>query len=200
MELEEFIKNYLWQNSLKSHSKHVCKLSLKLFHKLKDFFPELKEFNNKEDLKLLEYGAMLHDIGVVFEKKMDKAHHKIGRDLILENKISGLEFSSNLIVANIVRYHRRALPDCNKHKYYKMLNNKERRIVDIFASIVRLSDALDYNHFDMVDEFDIKYDENSRILTLFLSVNIMLNIGFKEILDKKKEFLEKTLNIKVLFN
>ena len=200
MDLEDFIKNYLWQNSNKSHSKLVCNLSIKLFNKLKIFFPELKEFDNKEDLKLLEYGAMLHDIGVVFEKKTGRPHHKIGRDLILENKISGFEFSSNLIVANIVRYHRRALPDCNKHKYYKMLNNKERRMTDIFASIVRLSDALDYNHIDMIDDFTVKYDESSRILTLFLSVNIMLNIGFKEILNKKKDFLEKTLDIKVLFN
>ncbi len=48
--------------------------------------------------------------------------------------------------------------------------------------------------------FELKFDENSRILTLILSVNIMLNIGFKELLDKKKELLEKTLDIKVQFN
>lgn len=199
MELEDFIKNYLWQNSLADHSKIVQKLSLNLFHKLKIFFYELKEFDNKEDLKLLEYGALLHDIGVLFEKKMDKSHHKIGRDLVLKNKISGFDDTANLIIANIIRYHRRALPDV-KHKYYEMLNNKDRRKVDIFSSIVRLADALDYNHFNMVDDFELKYDENSRILTIILSINIMLNIGFKELLDKKKELLEKTLDIKVLFN
>lgn len=199
MELEDFIKNYLSQSSLKDHSKVVCNLSLKLFHKLKEYFPELKEFCSKENLKLLEYGAILHDIGVMFEKKMDRSHHKIGRDLILENKISGLNDRENLIVANIVRYHRRALPAC-AHKYYEMLNNKEKRMVDIFSSIVRLSDALDYNHFNLIDDFSLQYDENERILTLYLSINIMLNIGFEEILNKKKEFLEKTLNIKVLFS
>ncbi len=199
MELEDFIKNYLGQNSLIDHSMLIKDLSLNLFHKLKVFFPELKKYDNKEDLKLLEYGALLHDVGVPFEKKMDKSHHKIGRDLILKNKILGLDETSNLIAANIVRYHRRALPDL-KHKYYKMLNNKDRRKVDIFSSIVRLTDALDYNHFNMVDDFELKYDESSRILTIILSINIMLNIGFKELLDKKKELLEKTLDIKVLFN
>ncbi len=199
MELEDFIKNYLGQNSLVDHSKLVCNLSLKMFHKLKKFFSELKDFDNKEDLKLLECGALLHDIGVLFEKKMDKSHHKIGRDLILKNKISGFNDSSNLIIANIVRYHRRALPSL-EHKYYKMLNNDDRRKVDIFSSIVRLTDALDYNHFNMTDDFELKYDENERILTIILSINIMLNIGFKELLDKKKELLEKTLDIKVLFN
>ncbi len=200
MEFEDFLKNYLWQNSSLDHSKTVAQLSLKLFHKLKGFFSELKEFDNIENLKLLQYGAALHDIGAVFEKKTGKSHHKIGRDLILENKISGLDDASNLIVANIVRYHRRALPDIHKHKYYKMLNNNQRKKVDIFSSIVRLSDALDYNHFNMIDDFELKFDTKSRILTIVLSINIMLNIGFIELLDKKKDFLEKTLDIKVLFN
>ncbi len=200
MELKDFMKNYLWQDSLIDHSKLVARLSLRMFYKLKNFFPNLNQFENKEDIKLLEYGALLHDIGVVFEKKMDKGHHKIGRDLIMDNKISGLDEESNLVVANIVRYHRRAHPDINKHKYYKMLNNNLQRKVDVFSGIVRLADALDYNHFNMVDDFELKFDENSRILTLILSVNIMLNIGFKEVLDKKKELLEKTLDIKVQFN
>jgi len=200
MDIEDFKKNYLCDKTLIEHSKLVSVLSLKFFHKLKAFFPDLKEFDNKEDLKLLEYGAALHDIGVMFEKRMDKAHHKIGRDLILENKISGLNETQNLVVANIVRYHRRALPDINKHKYYKMLNKDDRKKVGIFSSIVRLSDALDYNHFNLIDEFELKFDEKSRILTLVLSINIMLNIGFGELLEKKKELLEKTLNVKVQFS
>ena len=148
---------------------------------------------------LLKYGAYLHDIGVIFEKKLGRGHHKIGRDLILENKISGLDETSNLIVANIVRYHRRALPSL-EHKYYKMLNNKERRIVDIFASIVRLSDALDYNHFNIADDFDIGYDTKSNILTIVSWVNIMLNVGYIDALNKKKDFLEKILGTRVLIN
>ncbi len=199
MEFEDFIKNYLRQSSQIDHGMFVKKLSLKLFHKLKEFFPELNELDNKEDIKLLEYGAALHDIGVCFEKKLDRAHHKIGRDLILENGIAGLDDVSNLIVANIVRYHRKSMPDIQKHKYYRMLNNDKRKVVCIFSSLVRLADALDYNHFNMVDDFELKYDKTSRILTIILSINIMLNIGFKELLEKKKELLEKTLNIKVLF-
>ena len=94
--------------------------------------------------------------------------------------------NQTLFVANIVRYHRRAHPDINKHKYYKMLNNNLQKKSRCFSGIVRLADAFDYNHFNMVDDFELKFDENSRILTLILSVNIMLNIGFKELLDKKK--------------
>lgn len=197
MDAADFKKNYLVSEASFEHSKTVTILSLKLFNKLAEIFPYIKEY--EKDLKLLELGASLHDIGVRFEKKLKKGHHKIGRDLILENKISGLDEVSNLIVANIVRYHRRSTPGLF-HKHYKMLNEKDRKKVEVFSSIVRMADAFDYNHFNMVDDFELKYDENSRILTIILSINIMLNIGFKELLDKKKELLEKTLDIKVLFN
>ena len=58
---------------------------------------------------------------------MDKGHHKIGRDLILENKISGLDETSNLIVANIVRYHRKSLPNILKHETYALLGEADRK-------------------------------------------------------------------------
>lgn len=198
MNLEDFKKNYLTSSTLAEHSELVKKLSLKLFSALCEFFPDVQKYSNKSDLALLEYGAYLHDIGVIFEKRQGRGHHKIGRDLILENKVSILDETDNLIVANIVRYHRKSLPDANKHKFYKMLNDEGRKKTDLFASIVRFCDALDYNHFNIVDDFKAEYDKTSNVLTIGLSVNIMLNIGFNEILNKKKEFLEKTLGAKVL--
>lgn len=196
MDAADFKKNYFETESSFEHSKTVMVLSLKLFNKMAEIFPELKVY--EKDLKLLELGASLHDIGVRFEKKMKKGHHKIGRDLILENKISGLDDVSNLIVANIVRYHRRALPSLI-HKHYKMLKEEDRKKTDIFSSIVRLADAFDYNHFNIVDDFNLTYDNRKRILTISLGVNIMLNIGYGENLNKKKRFFEKTFNLEVLF-
>lgn len=199
MELNEFKKNYITQNSKAEHSKLVSSLSLKIFYKLIPLFSNLEEYNNEHDLNLLKCGAYLHDIGVIFEKKSGKGHHKIGRDLILENKIAGLNENDNLIVANIVRYHRKSLPDENRHKYYKMLSPKDRKKTDVFSSIVRLADGIDYNHFNMVDDIEIEYDSNENFLTLHLNVNIMLNIGYVEILNKKKKFFEKVFNTEVLF-
>jgi len=199
MDTGEFKKNYLSSPKLSEHSKLVLRLSVKLFAKLLSIFPELKKYDNKKDLILLQDGALLHDIGVMFERSLDRPHNKIGRDLILENKISGLDDIENLIVANIVRYHRKSLPDIKKHKIYAQLDENSRRKVDVFASIVRLADALDYNHFNMVDDFKLEYDENKRVLTITPGVNIMLNIGFREILNKKKKFFEKVFNVEVLF-
>lgn len=196
MKAADFRKNYLVSEALYEHSKTVAALSLKLFNKLKEFFPNLKEY--EKDLNLLELGASLHDIGVMFEKKLKRGHHKIGRDLILENKISGLDEAGNLIVANIVRYHRRTIPSL-EHKHYKMLTLENRKKVDIFSSIVRLADAIDYNHFNMVDDFSLSYEKERGVLTISLGVNIMLNIGYGEILNQKKRLFEKTFGVEVLF-
>lgn len=196
MDAADFKKNYLVSEASFEHSKTVTILSLKLFNKLAEIFPYIKEY--EKDLKLLELGASLHDIGVRFEKKLKKGHHKIGRDLILENKISGLDEVSNLIVANIVRYHRRSTPGLF-HKHYKMLNEKDRKKVEVFSSIVRMADAFDYNHFNMVDDLNLVYEEDKRILTISLGVNIMLNIGYGEHLNRKKRFFEETFGLEVLF-
>ena len=200
MDINGFKKNYMTQASCLEHSKLVSNLSVKFFKKLLNFFPFLKEYDNDYDLTLLKYGALLHDIGAAFEKKFDRGHHKIGRDLILENKITGLDEVGNLIVANIVRYHRKSLPDIKKHRYYEMLNEKDRRKTDVFASIVRLVDAFDYNHFNIIEDIGVKYEKPENFLTLTLGINIMLNIGYVEVLNKKKRFFEKVFDTEVLFN
>lgn len=200
MDINEFKKNYLTQGAKEEHSMFVSALSLKFFKKLIEFFPELNEYDNKKDLKLLEYGAFLHDIGVIFEKKLDRGHHKIGRDLILENKISELDATSNLIVANIVRYHRKSLPDPIKHKHYGMLSPENQRKVDVFASIVRLIDGIDFNHFNVVDDIGVNYEKTENFLTLTLGINIMFNVGYLEVLNKKKDFFEKVFKTEVLFS
>ncbi len=200
MDINEFKKNYLTNDAKEEHGVLVSKLSLELFKKLVKFFPELKKYDTEKDLMLLKYGALLHDVGVIFEKKLNKGHHKIGRDLILENKISGLDETSNLIVANIVRYHRKSLPSPEKHKCYAMLSKEDRRKTDIFSSIVRLVDGIDYNHFNMVDNIGVDYEKTENFLTLTLGINIMFNIGYVEVLNKKKEFFEKVFKTEVLFN
>lgn len=200
MNLTEFKKNYMTDEAKKEHGLLVSSLSVKFFKKLLKFFPNLKEYDNNNDLLLLKYGAYLHDIGVIFEKKLNRGHHKIGRDLILENKIAGLDDTSNLIVANIVRYHRKSIPKANKHKTYAALSENDRKKADIFASIVRLIDAVDFKHFNMVDDIEVNYENTVNILTLTLGVNIMLNIGHVKVLNKKKKFFEKVFKTEVLFN
>ena len=58
--------------SKEEHAETVASLTLKFFKKILNVFPDLKKYDNNDDLLLLKYGAYLHDIGVIFEKKLGK--------------------------------------------------------------------------------------------------------------------------------
>lgn len=195
MKINDYLKNYLNSSSQKDHSILVKNLSLEIFNQIKNFF-DIKMYDNPNDIKLLGYGALLHDIGVNLEKNMNKPHNKIARDLILKNGVDNLNEREILIVANIVRYHRKKAPD-TKHKYFNILTDDEKRKTTVFSSIVRLADALDSEHFSIINNVNAEFDTITRILTLKTGINIMLNIELKDVLDKKKIMFEKTFNVKV---
>ncbi len=197
MKVEEILKKY---DKDISHSKNVSRLSLLLFHKLKHDFVFLQNYDNKNDLALLEIGAMLHDIGIYFEDYYSLSHHKASAKFILEHNIDGTDEKDKPVLACLARYHRKSLPDENKHRLYKSLNQKDKAKVLYLGSIIRLSDAMDCLHINLVENFNLEYDKQLYVLTLTLDKNIMLNDEVFKTLEKKKDFFEfayKTkLNIK----
>ena len=60
--------------------------------------------------ELLEYAALLHDIGYYYGYD---AHHKHAYRMIMEADIPGLNEREKSIVANVARYHRSAGPSLN---------------------------------------------------------------------------------------
>jgi exopolyphosphatase/guanosine-5'-triphosphate,3'-diphosphate pyrophosphatase len=138
---------------------------------------------------------MLHDIGTFL--KSDKPHNKRGAKIILENKIDGLDNNQNLIVANIVRFHRGSAPKKDKQKIFSELDKESRRIVKIFSSIVRIADALDWGHLSFCENIHLTYDNCREALTMSVNSNIILNVGFNEVFEKKKKLFEKIFEAKL---
>lgn len=79
-------------------------------------FDQLKPLHglNRKARELIEYAALLHDIG--WHISRDR-HHKHGMYLIQHGKLKGFAPEEVGIVANIVRYHRKAKPSA-KHEYF----------------------------------------------------------------------------------
>jgi exopolyphosphatase/guanosine-5'-triphosphate,3'-diphosphate pyrophosphatase len=101
--------------------------------------------------ELLEYAALLHDIGyhVSFSK-----HHKHAYYLIKNAELPGFTPEEIEIVASVARYHRKRPPKA-KDLLGGGLAGRDRRTVAALAAILRVADALDRSHFGVVSDLRI---------------------------------------------
>lgn len=193
MDTKEIIKKY---GEHKSHLESVSRLSRLLFSKLLPHFPRLENFNNKKDLKLLEQGSFLHDIGIHFEKAYELSHHKAGAKFIFENKPDDVDEEDLIVLCCLIRYHRKSLPN-DSHNFYKKLKQQDKAKVDFLGALIKLADAMDEMHINLIEDFEVEYDKNLNVLTLVFSNNIMLNTPVIEAIEKKKDFFESTYKTKL---
>jgi len=190
---DEIIKKY---STDKDHGKNVEKLSILLFQKIKPYFPDLEIYDNEKCLNLLKKGALLHDIGIAFEKMYDTPHHKAGAKFVYENKPDDVEENLLPLLCCIIRYHRKSMPKI-KHKFYKILNDEQKKMADIFSAIVRFSDSLDYLHIGLLEDFVTVYDKELKLLTFVFTNNIISERSFMSAIEKKKDLFEKVFQVKI---
>jgi exopolyphosphatase/guanosine-5'-triphosphate,3'-diphosphate pyrophosphatase len=135
------------------HSEHVTRLALDLYDQLAERLAssngEREPWATPESRRLLEAGALLHDIGYLVSYS---GHHKHSYHLILHSELTGPGlFSAREVelIANIARYHRRAEPR-RAHRPFDRLNKAERRLVRQLAGVLRIADGLDRTHTQRV--------------------------------------------------
>ncbi len=123
------------------HGRHVADLSARLFGVLqKDYrLPPRHEL-------VLRAAGLLHEVGGFIN---NRSHHKHSMYIILNSDVFGLSRDDLTLVALISRYHRRALPSLN-HPEYAALDPEQRISVSKLAAILRVADALDRNHAQLV--------------------------------------------------
>ncbi len=130
-----------------AHARHVTELAASLFDQLAEL-----HHMGPEERRLLRLAALLHDIGdfVGFE-----SHHKHTYYLIQHADLMGLSPSHKEVVANVARYHRKALPDLS-HPGYRKLDRRERAVVRKLAALLRVADAFDREHQGKVLEVAVR--------------------------------------------
>ncbi|MEI7835713.1 MAG: HD domain-containing protein, partial [Planctomycetota bacterium] len=124
-----------------AHSRRVTRLTMSLFDQLAEPLGL-----GARDRLLLETAALLHDIGW---RVGQPGHHKESMRMILASADLGLSAQDQLVVANIARYHRRALPSL-RHAKYRQLAESDRRRVKTLGGLLRLADGLDFRHLGRV--------------------------------------------------
>ncbi|MDP3277553.1 MAG: Ppx/GppA phosphatase family protein [Deltaproteobacteria bacterium] len=127
------------------HARLVADLSASLFDQLQPIHGL-----GPAERSQLRLAAILHDVGdfVGYE-----AHHKHTYYLVSNCELMGLSPESKEIVANVARYHRKALPDLS-HLGFRKLDRRGRTVVRKLAALLRIADSFDREHLGKVHRVD----------------------------------------------
>ncbi|HEX5576594.1 MAG TPA: Ppx/GppA phosphatase family protein, partial [Gemmatimonadales bacterium] len=123
------------------HCEQVATLALAIFDGVKSRF-DLPESSRD----LLHAAAVLHDIGYLISHAK---HHKHAYHLILHGDLPGFTPHEVELIANVVRYHRKAFPR-KRHENLAYLDRADRRLIARLSGILRIADGLDRTHSQSV--------------------------------------------------
>jgi len=140
-----------------SHSIQVCNLALELFDKLHEVLG-LEE----TDRELLEYAAILHDIGYHISHRK---HHIHALYLILNADLRGFSESEIQVMAHVARYHRRSTPK-KRHELYEELDKALKIRIQKLSAILRVADGLDRSHYQNVEGMTVEVADKEITITI----------------------------------
>lgn len=124
-----------------THSEQVARLCLELF----DATRALHGLGT-EQRELIEYGALLHDIGWHIAREK---HHKHSQYLILNGNLKNFTREEVRTIGSIARHHRKAKPSTD-YKAFAKLSSGSRRVVRVGVALLRIADGLDRSHCAVV--------------------------------------------------
>ena len=139
------------------HVDKVADLSRQLFAALQNVHGQPPVFG-----RLLEAAAYLHDVGHFVS---DSRHHKHSFYVVVNSDLPGFTFRERILIANLCRYHRKALP-ADHHANLNDLDRKGRDTVLSIIPLLRLADSLDRAHQQRVKEVDVRVLDRAVELTL----------------------------------
>ncbi len=125
------------------HAHQVARLALSIFRQTR----QLHHLSNS-DGQLLEYAALLHDIGFYISAHR---HHRHTQYLIESHEMRGFSPEETAIIALIARHHRKAAPR-RSHGAVARLPKAAQKKVRMLAAILRVADSLDRTHALLVRE------------------------------------------------
>jgi exopolyphosphatase / guanosine-5'-triphosphate,3'-diphosphate pyrophosphatase len=131
------------------HSRLVADLAVSLFDQL----CEVHELGDTER-ELLYFAGLLHDVGFTVSQS---AHHKHSLYIIENGDLEGFTERERRLIANIARYHRKAMP-ADHHVEYTSLSDDDRRLVRQLAALLRIADGLDLDHSQVVEAVEVRME------------------------------------------
>jgi exopolyphosphatase/guanosine-5'-triphosphate,3'-diphosphate pyrophosphatase len=123
------------------HAQHVASTALFLFDRCLPWYA-----GPPEDRELLEYAALLHDIGYYISHS---DHHLHSRYLIRHADLRGFYDGEVDLISLVARYHRAEHP-LPAHPHYGRLSPHDQKRVSQLAGLLRIAERLDRSHYQNV--------------------------------------------------
>lgn len=170
-----------------AHSRHVARLALDLFDQTR----ELHHLDD-DDRELLEYGALLHDIG---EHVAHEGHDRHAAYLVHHGNLRGLTPAAISVLTGLVRWHRRGDPKPNDD-LVGTLDPDQRDRVRRLAAILRIADGLDRGRKQVVTGVQVRLGPELVLLHIRSDGDPELELWGAR---RKRELFERTFSREVEF-
>ncbi|HTK17088.1 MAG TPA: Ppx/GppA phosphatase family protein [Acidimicrobiia bacterium] len=162
-----------------AHSQHVARLALGLF----DQTTTLHGLGG-DDREMLEYAALLHDIGQHVSRK---GHHRHAAYLVEHAQLRGFSPDEIEFLSALVRHHRRGEPKTSEPRF-AALDKDARERVRRLAALLRLADGLDRGRRGTVDRVDVQIGTDLVVLRVHAREDAELELwGVR----RRRELFEK---------
>lgn len=140
------------------HAAQVTRLAAALFDQLAPYHGLGEEWR-----ELLLAAGVLHDIGLCVALQQ---HNKHSRRLIQQTPLPGFKKRERRIISLLARYHRGA-PPSEKHRRFAALRGRDQEAIRRLAAILRVADALDRTHANVVQDVKVERESDGFRLLVF---------------------------------
>jgi exopolyphosphatase/guanosine-5'-triphosphate,3'-diphosphate pyrophosphatase len=164
-----------------AHARQVARLALELFDSAR---AARLHILGPEERELLEYAALLHDIGTFLSYSR---HHQHTYYLIRHADLVGFDQEEVAIMAATAYFHRKALP-APRFEAFSGLDRRSRKVVRRLGAFLRLAEYLDRGHTGAIRDARLRREAGSLILELRPAGDWSLE---EWSLERRRESLEK---------
>lgn len=149
------------------HGPRIARLALRLFDQLER---DLRVEHSAREL--LEYAALLHDVGHHIDHQN---HHRHSYYLITNGELLGFRREELEIIGLVARYHRKAPPKASDPEF-RALPAKAKATVRALSAILRLADAFDRSHYGVVRDVSVARRNGKLLLQLSTAGDAQLEL------------------------
>jgi exopolyphosphatase/guanosine-5'-triphosphate,3'-diphosphate pyrophosphatase len=142
------------------HATAVAKLAVQLFDVTRPI-----HFAEEDDRELLEYAALLHDIG---EHVAHEGHDRHSAYMIEHGGLRGFSPAEVSELISLARFHTRGRPRSDFPAYAALDGKRRKRVLQLLA-LLRMADGLDVSHREVVCSIEGQIDPDRVIFLASVS-------------------------------